>query len=90
MINFPTEMRMSKLTVNSDLTYTKDDVERIRRFGDVTDGGVVFDYCLVSANGARFTLIREPQHSDGDIEEAARHLRFHRDAVGKIHIARQE
>lgn len=69
----------------SGITYTPAQVERIRKFGDTTRNGVVFDYDLCSA-GAMFGLIREAHHTDADIETAANELRRDRDVVGLINI----
>ena len=44
--------------------YTITERDRCAAAGDVTKNGVVFDYELVSINGAHFTLIREPYHTD--------------------------
>lgn len=61
--------------------YTRAAVDRLRKFGDVTPNGVVFDWELVSAEGASFVLVREPHHGDVDIDEAKRYLRGDRDVV---------
>ena len=62
-------------------TYTQDQIARFRKFGDVTKNGVVFDWWLVNSNGAGFCLIREPHHTDEDIERAKHHIRNDRDVV---------
>lgn len=67
------------------ITYAPAQVERYRKFGDVTSNGVVFDYDLCSA-GAMFGLIREAHHTDENIEKAAAELRRDRDVVGLINI----
>lgn len=61
--------------------YTRKEIERLRNFGDVTKNGVVFDWELVSCEGAGFTLLREAHHTDADIEEAKRQIRRDRDVV---------
>jgi hypothetical protein len=68
-------------------TYTPQEVALFREHHDVTPNGVAFDWWLVSADGAGFCLIREPQHTDADIEEAQAYLHRQRDVVGKIRIA---
>jgi hypothetical protein len=78
------------LTRNCDTVYCASDVERNRRFGEVTSNGVVFDYTLAGSFGATFTLIREEGHSDEDLEIAAKELWRYRDVIGKIRIARVE
>ena len=62
-------------------TYTTTERDRFAKFGDVTKNGVVFDYQLASSAGAAFTLIREPRHTDDDIQIAEEHLRRDRDVV---------
>jgi hypothetical protein len=65
----------------SSSEYTREEIEKKRQFGDVTKNGVVFDWELASSAGARFRLIREPHHTDRDIEVAKQHLRQDRDVV---------
>lgn len=62
-------------------TYTKDQRDRFAKFGDVTKNGVVFDWELANINGAAFTLIREPHHTDADMQLAEHHLRSNHDVV---------
>jgi hypothetical protein len=69
--------------------YTITERDRCAAAGDVTKNGVVFDYELVSINGAHFTLIREPYHTDDDIRIAKEHLRRDHDVV-KLSVARLE
>jgi hypothetical protein len=63
-------------------TYTRTERDSCANAGDVTRNGIVFDYQLVSINGAHFTLIREAHHTDDDIRIAEEHLRRDRDVVG--------
>jgi hypothetical protein len=62
-------------------TYDQALLAKCRKQGDVTRNGVVFDWYLASINGAGFHLLREPHHTDADIEEAKRQLRADRDVV---------
>jgi len=68
-------------------SYTRAETERLRKFGDVTRNGVVFDWWLASSAGAGFRLIREAHHTDDDIKVAKAHLRGARDVVGHIQVA---
>lgn len=68
------------------MTYSREEMERCRKFGDVTPNGVVFDWWLAGPGGAGFALIREPHHTDDDIEKAKSHLRRERDVVGRIRV----
>lgn len=67
--------------------YTPADVERYRRLGDVTPNGVTFNWHLSGPGGARFELLREPHHTDEQIEQAKRELRDQRDVVGRIAVS---
>jgi len=61
--------------------YTQEQVDRFRRFHDVTPNGVVFNWGLAGPDGAWFHLIREAHHTAADINEAKAHLRRQRDVV---------
>lgn len=63
------------------LTYTPAELEREKRDGNVTANGVVFEWWLISADGAGFALYREPHHTDEDIALAKNLLRNDRDVV---------
>jgi hypothetical protein len=69
-------------------TFTKTDLERQRKFGNVIEsaapGGVCFDDWLVNINGAGFALYREPHHTDAQIDAAKRWLRSNRDVVALL------
>ena len=56
-------------------------LDRAKRRGNVTPNGVAFDWWLVNADGAGYELLREPHHSDEDIEAAKRYLRGNHDVV---------
>jgi hypothetical protein len=70
--------------------YTRAELEKFRKYGDVTKNGVVFDWWLASCEGAGFRLIREPHHTDEDIELAKHYLKSDRDVVGKIGVSEVE
>jgi hypothetical protein len=62
--------------------FSKEEYDRIRQWGhDATDNGVLFDWGLAGPDGAWFTLIREPHHTDADIAVAKRQLYNDRDVV---------
>lgn len=61
--------------------YSAAELAQARRYGDVTANGIAFDWWLASIDGAGFALLREPHHSDADIERAKRLLRDDRDVV---------
>ena len=62
---------------------TQAEVDRWRKFGDVTSQGVVYHWELAGPQGARFVLIREGQ-SISTLKKAAKELRWQRDVVGAI------
>jgi len=59
----------------------KERLAKCRRWGDVTDNGVCFDWGLAGPDGAWFTLLREPHHSKDDVEIAKKQLHRDRDVV---------
>lgn len=69
------------------MTYTQAEVDRFRKYGDVTPNAVAFDWWLVNINGAGFALVREPHHTDADIDAAKAYLRRERDVVN-LKVAR--
>lgn len=71
------------------MAYTKEDVARARRRGDVSPQGVAFDWWLVNSDGAGFCLLREPHHTDEQIKQASAWLRRERDVV-KLRVERIE
>ena len=73
--------------VPTKVTVTAQSVERNRKFGMVTSGGVVYDEELAGAAGMRFTLYREEGTTAEMLEQAARDLRRDRDVVGPIRVA---
>lgn len=58
-------------------------IEKAKHFQDVTRTAVpiAYEYTLVNADGAAFTLLREPQHSDADIRKAKSYLYNQQDVV---------
>ena len=69
------------------MKYSSDEVNRFRKYHQVTKNGVAFDWWLVNCDGSGYCLIREPHHTDADIDEAMRFIKSERDVVGKIKIA---
>jgi len=65
----------------SDRKGMRDRMERCRKFGDITDNGVVFESWITGPQGARFVLFREPHHTLEDIRGARRYLRRNHDVV---------
>ena len=46
------------------------DLATAKALGDVTANGVAYEWRLSMWNGSRFTLLREPHHTDADIDTA--------------------
>lgn len=65
------------------MPYTPRDLADARRHHDVVLG-VAFQWWLVSRDGAGFALLREPHHTDAEIEAAKAELLRNRDVVGRI------
>lgn len=58
---------------------TTDNLKRLqnaKQFGYITATAVpvAYEYRIASADGAAFTLLREPQHTDADIRKAKSYL----------------
>lgn len=66
-------------------TYTPDELNQAYKHHDVVKG-VAFLWWLVNINGAGFALLREPHHSDEEIQAAKDELHRNRDVVGKIKV----
>lgn len=73
--------------IASSLNYSQDELERNRRYGQVTQSGVVYDEELAGPGGMSFVLLREPHTTDDMLKAAARQLRLDRDVVGSIKVA---
>lgn len=68
-------------------TYSPETLAAAKKIHDVTPSGVAFDWWLASAAGAGFLLLREPHHTDEQIEAAKSYLKRERDVVGAIKVA---
>ena len=66
------------------LTYTPDELARLKKNGETSPEGVVYDWWVESSQGAGFAIYREPHHSDADIALAKRHLQNARDVVSLV------
>ena len=70
------------------ITYTSEEVERLRRMGFVMEG-VVVDEELVSIDGMQFTIVDEGQPMD-QLKRAESWIRTQRDVVGAVQVAKVE
>ena len=66
-------------------TYSPEDLLLAKRHRDEVKG-VCFDWWLANIDGAGFALLREPHHTDTDIEAAKAELLRNRDVVGRITV----
>ena len=67
------------------MNYTAVDLATARKDGDIAEG-VCFLWGLASKDGASFTLLREPHHTDDDLLRARAYLIRQRDVVGRIRV----
>lgn len=72
--------------VETGLEYSKEQLDRNRRFGFVTRSNVVYDEELAGPHGMSFVLLREEATTDDMIRQAVQQLRSDRDVVGRIKI----
>lgn len=62
--------------------FSRQEADRLRRLGCVTENRIVFHDELSGSDGAWFCLICEPCHTVEDIAQAKREIRRNRDATG--------
>jgi hypothetical protein len=61
-------------------------VAHARKHHDVTNNGVAFEWWLANCDGAGFLILREPHHTDEDIDRAKSLIKADRDVVGAIRV----
>jgi hypothetical protein len=79
---------MARGVIPSSLLVTLDRLAKCRAWGRVTKAGVAFDYSWATQETASFLLIREPHHSDEDIDRAVREIRASGESAGPVRVAR--
>src|SRR5438132_12538006 len=79
---------MARRVIPSSLLVTVDRLARCRAWGRVTAGGVAFDYSWATQETASFLLIREPHHSDADIDRAVAEIVASGESAGPVRVAR--
>ncbi len=77
-----------KEPVITDLDYDAHTLEKNRRYGQVTQSGVVYDEELSGPGGMSFVLLREAATTDEMLHKAIQELRSNRDVVGNIKVTR--
>ena len=79
---------MARGVIPSSLLITLDRLAKCRASGRVTKIGVAFDYSWATEDTASFLLIREPHHSDNDIDTAVAEIRASGESAGPVRVAR--
>ena len=79
---------MARRVIPSSLLVSVDRLARMRAWGRVTRAGVAFDYSWATQDTASFLLIREPQHTDDDIDRAVAEIVASGESVGPVRVAR--
>jgi len=79
---------MSRRVIPSSLLVTVDRLAKARAWGRVTQAGVAFDYSWATEDTASFLLIREPRHSDEDIDRAVAEIVASGESAGPVRVAR--
>jgi len=79
---------MARGVIPSSLLIGLDRLAKCRAWGRVTKAGVAFDYSWATQETASFLLIREPHHSDDDIDHAVAEIRSSGESAGPVRVAR--
>lgn len=79
---------MARGVIPSSLLVTVDRLAKCRSWGRVTKAGVAFDYSWATQDTASFLLIREPHHSDQDIDRAVAEIAATGESAGPVRVAR--
>ena len=78
---------MARGVIPSSLLVGLDRLAKCRAWGRVTKAGVAFDYSWATQDTASFLLIREPHHSDADIDRAVSEIRASGESAGPVRVA---
>jgi len=79
---------MARRVIPSSLVVTLDRLAKARAWGRITKAGVAFDYSWATQEAASFLLIREPHHSDEDIDRAVAEIVASGESAGPVRVAR--
>ena len=79
---------MARGVIPSSLLIPLDRLAKCRAWGRVTKAGVAFDFSWATQDSASFLLIREPHHSDDDIDRAVAEIVASGESAGPVRIAR--
>ena len=78
---------MARGVIPSSLVIGLDRLAKCRAWGRVTKAGVAFDYSWATQDAASFLLIREPHHSDEDIDRAVAEIVASGESAGPVRVA---
>jgi hypothetical protein len=79
---------MARGVIPSSLLVTVDRLAKARAWGRVTRADVAFDYSWATNETASFLLIREPRHTDADIDRAVAEIVASGESAGPVRVAR--
>ncbi len=79
---------MARRVIPSSLVVELERLAKCRAWGRVTRAGVAFDYSWATEDTASFLLIREPHHSDEDIDRAVGEIVASGESAGPVRVAR--
>jgi hypothetical protein len=79
---------MARGVIPSSLLITLDRLARCRAAGRVTKAGVAFDFSWATQDTASFLLIREPHHTDQEIDRAVAEIVASGESAGPVRVAR--
>ena len=79
---------MARGVIPSSLLIGVERLAKCRASGRVTRAGVAFDYSWATQDTASFLLIREPHHSDADIDRAVAEIAASGESAGPVRVAR--
>ena len=79
---------MARGVIPSSLVVPIDRLAKCRSWGRVTRAGVAFDYSWATQDTASFLLIREPHHTDADIDRAVAEIVASGESAGPVRVAR--
>ena len=78
---------MARGVIPSSLVIGLDRLAKCRAWGRITKSGVAFDYSWATQDAASFLLIREPHHTDEDIDRAVAEIVASGESAGPVRIA---
>jgi hypothetical protein len=79
---------MARGVIPSSLVIGLDRLAKCRAWGRVTKSGVAFDFSWALQGSTSFLLIREPHHTDEDIDRAVAEIVASGESAGPVRVAR--